>query len=57
MRRPPALTPAQEMRVLVAFALQPFVSASIAFAIAPIVEYTGTGLYGGRSLDPAGVAV
>lgn len=57
MSRLSALTPAQEMRVLVAFALQPLVAASIAFAIAPIVEYTGGQLYGGRSVGPGGVAV
>jgi hypothetical protein len=53
----PRLTPAQEMRVLVGFAAQPFVAAMAAFAIAPIVEYTGRWFYSGWSVDPAGVAV
>lgn len=51
------LTPAQEMRVLVAFAAQPLVAALIAFAIFPIIEWTSRWLDGGRFGDPLQAAV
>jgi len=57
MSRPSILTPAQEMRLLVAFAAQPAAAALIAFAIFPIIEWTSRWLDGGRLGSPFGAAL
>jgi hypothetical protein len=52
-----ALSPAAELRVLLGLAVQPFVTALLAFVSFPVVEYTGRPLYGGRLVDPFDGAV
>ena len=56
MRHARTLSPADELRVLLGLAVQPFVTALLAFSIFPVVEYTGRRLYGGRSADPVDAA-
>lgn len=52
MKRPQTLTPAEENRLLLGLVLQPFVAAALAFALFPLVEYTGRMVYGGgRPVD------
>jgi hypothetical protein len=51
------VSPADEMRLFAAFAVQPFVAALMAFAAFPVVDYTGRSLYGGRPIDPADAAL
>lgn len=58
MKRPQTLTRAQENRLLLGLAVQPFVAAALAFALFPVVDYTGRLLYGGgRTVDPVESAV
>src|SRR5215213_8297334 len=42
------LRPGSESRLFLAFAVQPFATALLAFVLFPIVEYTGRPLYGGQ---------
>jgi hypothetical protein len=53
-----ALSPAEEMRVLVAVAVQPFVAAAVAFVAFPILllDRDGQTLGGGRPADVVGAA-
>jgi hypothetical protein len=53
-----ALTPAQESRLMRGLLVQPFVAAALAFALFPLVDYTGRLVYGGgRTVDPIETAV
>jgi len=42
-------TPEQEKRIGFGLMVQPFVAASLALALFPLIEYTGRFVYGGRS--------
>lgn len=46
-----------EQRVVLAFFAQPVVVALLAFALFPVIEYTGRSLDGGRSVDMLDAAV
>ena len=51
------LIPADENRLLLGLVVQPFVAAALAFALFPLVEYTGRLVYGGgRPIDPVDAA-
>ena len=52
-----SLTREGELKVLLGFAAQPFAATLIAFALFPIVEITGRGLYGGYPSDRLDAAV
>lgn len=57
MNQPQTLTPAEENRLLLGLVVQPFVAAALAFALFPLVEYTGRLVYGGgRTVDPVEAA-
>lgn len=57
MRHAGTLSPFGELRVLLGLAVQPFVTALLAFAIFPVVEYTGRLLYGGSPSDSVDAAI
>src|SRR5512134_1676807 len=58
MNEPQTLTPAQESRLLRGLVVQPFVAAALAFALFPLIDYTGRLVYGGgRTIDPVETAV
>ena len=58
MKEPQTLTPAQESSLLRGLVVQPFVAAALAFALFPLVDYTGRLVYGsGRTVDPIETAV
>lgn len=45
------LSPGAEQRVLLGFAVQPFLTGLLGFILFPVVDYTGRPLYGGRPAD------
>ena len=58
MKEPQTLTSAQESSLLRGLVVQPFVAAALAFALFPLVDYTGRMVYGGgRTVDPIETAV
>ena len=58
MKEPQPLTPAQESRLLRGLLVQPFVAAALAFALFPLVDYTGRLVYDvGRTVDPIETAL
>ena len=58
MTEPQTLTPGQESRLLHGLVVQPFVAAALAFALFPLVDYTGRLVYGGgRPADPIETAM
>ena len=51
------LSRAGELRVLLGLAVQPFVTALLAFSTFPVIDYTGRALYIGRPSDPFDAAM
>jgi hypothetical protein len=53
-----SLTPAQESTLMRGLLVQPFVAAALAFALFPLIDYSGRLVYGGgRTVDPIETAV
>ncbi|HET9360522.1 MAG TPA: hypothetical protein VFO58_12290 [Vicinamibacterales bacterium] len=57
MRDAHTLSPAGEARVILGFAVQPFVTGLLGFGLFPVVDYTGRALYGGRPVDALDAAI